>query len=329
MIDCGNLWAAWAALIVSFTALAKCADLFVESSVALAERFRMPRLLVGILLVSLATTAPELAVSLTSALRGEPQMALGNAIGSVICDDGLALGLCGILSAVPIAVMPRILRTSGLFLLLVQALAFLFVVGDYTLNRIEGVVLVTLFACYMCFLCSGRRKGQEAAKCALPERDHPATAKPVLKIALFFAVSIAGIVVSSQFIIVSAGTIAVSFGIPKAIVAAVLVAFGTSIPEIATCVTAAVKKEGELAVGNIIGADIMNICWVAGASAIANDLEILPEELWFMFPWMFVIVGMMLFLLWRGYSLTRKKGLVLLCLYLVYLVSFFTLFQRS
>ncbi|MCK5849828.1 MAG: calcium/sodium antiporter [Kiritimatiellae bacterium] len=323
----GNLVIAWVALLGAFAILAKCADVFVENSIALANRLGIPKLVVGIVLVSLATTAPELAVSLMSALGGEPQMALGNAIGSVICDDGLALALCGIMAVGPIAVIPGILRTSGIFLISIEILAFLFIIGDSTLNRWEGGVLVALFVCYLIFLFYQHRKGkldqeQNAEETAV-EAGQGAS---MIKIVAMFILSLGGIIIASEFIITSAKTIALSFGMPTAVVAAVLVAFGTSIPEVATCITAARKNEGELAVGNIIGADIMNICWVAGASAIANDLELSPEEIWFMFPWMFVIVGVMLFLLWRGHNLNRQKGFILLGLYVVYLVSFFLLF---
>ena len=109
-------------------------------------------------------------------------------------------------------------------------------------------------------------------------------------------------------------------------IALTLVAFGTSIPEVVTCIVAARKKEGAIAVGNILGADIMNICWVAGASSIANDLALSKKQIFFMFPSMFVIVGAMLIMLRMGYRLTRKKGLILFALYLVYLASFFRLF---
>ena len=148
----GNVLFAWIALILAFIILAKCADIFVDSSVEIAEKLKMPKLVIGIVLVSLATTAPELAVSLMSAISGKPQIALGNAIGSVICDDGLALAFAGLIAATPILIIPRVLKTSGIFLLFIELLAFLFVLFDNTLNRWEGVILVTLFICYIIFL---------------------------------------------------------------------------------------------------------------------------------------------------------------------------------
>ena len=318
---------AWGILAVAFAILAKCADIFVNSSVSLANRFHVPKLVIGIVLVSLATTAPELSVSLMSAIRGDPAMALGNAVGSVICDDGLALALCGIMAPTAIAINPYVLKSSGRFLLAIELLAFLFILPDCTLGRMEGIILLALFVGYIAFLFVQHKRGKIKAD---EKSLHTSADRTSLwKLALLFLVALAGIIFASEFIIISAKEIATDAGIPPAIVAMTLVAFGTSIPEVATCVVAARKGEGALAVGNIIGADIMNICWVAGASAIANDLTLEAEQIYFMFPAMFVIVGAMLFMLRMGYRLTRKKGFILLGLYVAYLISFFAVFPPS
>jgi len=317
---------AWVALVVAFAVLAKCADVFVDNAVALANALKIPKLIIGIVLVSLATTAPELAVSLTSALRGNPEMALGNAVGSVICNGGLALALSGIVSVAIIAVMPRVLNTAGTCLVTVAILAFVFVFPDSTLSRWEGAVLVVVFFAYTAYLLWRHRKDKDPAeegdKAARNERR-----RPLWLILLFFVVALAGIIIASNVIISSASTIARSFGIPEGMIALTLVALGTSIPEVATCVAAALKKQGSIAVGNILGANIMNICWVAGASAIANDLTLSRQQILFMFPWMFVIVAAMLILLRIGHNLGRRKGLILLALYAIYIATFFVLFR--
>jgi len=318
--------AAWAALIISFAILAKCADLFVENSVALARRFGIPKLVVGIVLVSLATTAPELAVSMTAALKGNPEMALGNAIGSVICDDGLALPAAGFFAASAIILMPGVLKTSGAFLVAIEILTFAFVLPDATLSRGEGMVLVSLFLLYMIFLFWASHRGlftpptpEIVEKEKKKEFSIPLTA-------VLFTISLGGIILASEFIVVSAKTIALSFKIPESVIALTMVALGTSIPEVATCITAARKGHGALAVGNILGADILNICWVAGASSIANDLTIGKREMYFMFPSMFVIVGAMLIALCWGCSLTKRKAAFIFSLYLIYLAASFIVF---
>lgn len=127
----------------------------------------------------------------------------------------------------------------------------------------------------------------------------------------------------------SATTIALWLNVPEAIIALTLVAFGTSIPEVATSVTAALKGEGALAVGNILGTNIMNICCVAGISAMANDLTVSRKEALYMFCAMFLIVPLALAMLRQGYRLTRRQGVILFGAYLVYLASFFLLFPPA
>ena len=320
-----HISAAWICLILAFGVLARSADLFVDSSVSLANRFRIPRLVIGIVLVSLATTAPELSVSLMSALHGKPEMALGNAVGSVICNKGLGLALCALIAGTAIPVIPHVLNTSGSFLLFVSLLAFGAVLPDCTLGRFEGLILVGLFFGYLAFLFRQHRIGRfhddvdmEAAS------DHLHVSGP--RLVFLFLIGLAGIIVSSRVVILSATSIAVWIGIPEAVIALTLVALGTSIPEVATCVSAARKKEGALAVGNILGANIMNICWVAGFSAVVNPLSLERRELLFMFPAMCIILVVSLAMLRMGYRLTRRQGIVLLALYAAYLVSFFIVF---
>ena len=317
-----NILVAIGVLAVAFVVLALSADIFVTSAAGIAVKFKIPRLVIGIVLVSLGTTAPELTVSLVSALKGQPEIALGNAIGSVICDDGLALPLCAFFSAGAIPVMRGVLATSGIFLLVIQVAAMVFILPDATLTGTEGMVLVGIFVVYTATLLWRHKKHPEDEMSEL--EDIPETVEKALPaLVIAFVVALAALILASDFIVTSATTIALALHVPDAIIAVTLVAFGTSIPEIATCVTAARKGEGALAVGNIIGADVLNICWVAGASAIANDLIIPPEQAQLMVPSMTIIVLVMLGLLRWKHTLTKRKGAILLVLYIAYLaVSF-------
>lgn len=323
----GSLGAAWIGLLLSFALLAKCADLFVDSSVSLAVKLRIPKVVVGIVLVSFATTAPELAVSLSSALRGMPEMALGNALGSVICNAGLALALSGIVAGTAIAIIPGVLRTAGGFLALVSVMAFLFVLPDNTLGRWEGALLVLCFFGYLGVLLRQHLKGRFHAEADAEVQDHDLHTRSLAVMLVFFAAGLIGIILASNVIITSAGTIARAFNIPEGIIAMTLVALGTSIPEIATCVASVLKRHGAVAVGNILGAEIMNVCWVAGGSAMANRLTVTRKETLFMFPATLVFVAAMLILLRLGYRIDRKRGAVLLGLYALYLASFFVFFR--
>lgn len=321
-----NILFAWLLLLFSFAVLALCAGCFVEALAGVSCRLRLPKLLVGLGIGAVATTAPEFSVSLLSSIQGRPEIALGNAIGSVICDDGLALGLLGLTSLTAIAIDLRQLRTTGVFLLVVQTLLVWFVAFDATLSRWEGATLLLLFAGYLGVLYRQHRRGDFRTafelEAALAQK---AATMGKVKMAGFFVVGLAGILVASDSVVLSARAIAVSWGVSDGIIAMTLVALGTSVPEVATCVAAARRGEGALAVGNILGADIMNICWVAGASALANPLTIPAREAAVMLPAMAIMVLTMLGLLRWGYRLTRGKSLVLLALYGIYLAVFLAL----
>lgn len=323
-IEQESVWVSWVVLAVAFAVLAKCADLFVDSAVGIAARLHLPKLVIGIVLVSVATTSPELSVSLMAALRGSPEMALGNAIGSIICNCGIALALCGVFSKTPVPVLKNAFRTAGGFLVFTAILCALFVGFDLTLSRLEGGILLLCFAGYLGLLVRQYKQGhlREMVEAEVAELS---SSVPVL--VLFFVVGLGGVILSSKFVVVTSVTIAKSMGVPEAVIALTLVALGTSIPEVATSVVAAIKGQGALSVGNILGANIMNICWVAGASALANPLSLSRREINFMFPAMFIIVAVTVFVLHTSEALSRREGAVLFGVYCLYIASFFLAFQ--
>ena len=323
-IEQGPVWVSWVILAAAFAVLAKCADLFVDSAVGIAERLHLPKLMIGIVLVSVATTSPELSVSLMAALRGSPEMALGNAIGSVICNCGIALALCAVFSKTSVPVLKYAFRTAGGFLVFVSILCALFVGVDLTLSRIEGGILLLCFAGYLGFLVRQYKQGHMRE---VNEADVTEIAKPALALLLLFLVGLAGVILSSKFVVVTSVTIAKSMGVPEAVIALTLVALGTSIPEVATSVVSAIKGQGALSVGNILGANIMNICWVAGSSSLANPLSLSRREINFMFPAMFIIVAVTVFVLHTSEALSRREGAVLFGVYCLYIASFFLAFQ--
>jgi cation:H+ antiporter len=300
--------------------LAKCADWLVDGASAIATKLNAPPILIGILVVGIGTTAPELAVSVTAALEGKAEMALGNAIGSVIYDDGIALPLAALFAPTAIAIDRTVLRSAAIFLIVVDLLAY-YLAYDGVLVRYEGALLVLCFIAYMVYnYWEQKTKTNQGSQ----EQDETDEALSVGKILLLFAGGLGGMIISSELIVKSATVIAYQMGVPEVIVALALVALGTSIPEVATCIIAARKGRGSLAVGNILGADILNICWIAGASAIVNPLAVGKDVINFIFPAMLVIVCSMLGLMRLNHQLNRWKGVVLLGLCLVYLVLLYT-----
>ncbi|MFT5086212.1 MAG: cation:H+ antiporter [Candidatus Latescibacterota bacterium] len=312
-----GVWTAFGLMAISFVILAKCADWLIEGAIEVAQHLKAPPMLIGIVIVGIGTTAPELAVSVTAALEGNPEVALGNAIGSVIYDDGIALPMAAFFAPAAILIDRTVLRSAAIFLIIVDVLAY-FLAYDGTLGRGEGIVLVLFFVGYLLYTYWEQKRvgSSEVMEDAGERRSWP------LVVALFVG-GLAGVLISSDWIVAATPVVGIALGVPNVIIGLVMVALGTSIPEIATCIIAARKGQGSLAVGNILGADILNICWIAGASAIVNPLTVERDVINFMFPSMIVIVLSMLGLLRIGHRLTRWKGVVLMILCAVYLVALF------
>ena len=320
-----------AAFLAAFAILFKCADLFVDGASRIATILNIPKLLVGIVLVGLATTAPEFAVSVIAAIRGLPELALGNAIGSVIVDDCVALALAAILAPTVIFINCRMLRIFGAFLLGIDFLAY-FLARDGVLNRWEGLILISLLGVYFVLLfkvrsfrAPGITDNGEAENSAGP-RMNAAVRRDLRAPALKFLIGLVGVILTAEVIVRSAEYVARYFAIPEIIIGSTIVAIGTSLPEVSTCITAALRREGELAVGNILGADVLNILWIIGVASLTNPIIVDRAIINFKFPYMILVVTVMLVLMSIGCRLNRYKGFILLGFYLLYLLLTFHLF---
>lgn len=300
-----------------FFVLFKSADYFVEAAVGFATHWNVPQMLVGILIVGFATTAPEIAVSAQAAYLGHPEIAFGNAIGSVIVDDGVALALAGIVASTPIMVNKNILRTAGVFLIIIDVIAFFFS-KEGIISRIEGAALISLLVLYILFVMYMEKK-RRIHLMVVDEELTKQEGVNLKRLVFMFLAGLGGVVLSSRGVIHSAEFIARYLHVSETIIALTIIAIGTSLPEISTCIVASLKGHGEIAVGDIIGADILNILWIIGVSALIRPIELEPFTVFFSFISMFIVVGATLTSLWIGYRLHRKKSIVLLFLYLIYL----------
>lgn len=314
---------AFGVLVVSFAILAKCADWFIDGAVGIADIFHLPRMVVGMFMVGFATTAPELAVSVQAAFMGHSEIALGNAIGSVIVDDGVAMAMAAILASTPILIPKRILRTAAIFLIVIDLVAYA-LASNGVLNRIEGVILVAAFFAYLVYMIRSRSVMIEDEMALIDQIEAKTTdwKRPTL----LFLSGLVGVLLSSRGVIESSLVIARFFNVSEAIIGLTIIAIGTSLPEISTCIAAARKGEGQIAVGDIIGADIMNICWIAGASSIVRPIHVSLRLINFAFPFMLAIVITMLGMMRYRHRLERKHGIVLLTMYAIYLILTIKLF---
>jgi len=322
----------FAALIISFAILFKSADFFIKGASGIAKALDIPKLIVGIVLVGMATTAPEFGASVIAAFRKHPELALGNAIGSVICDDGIALGLAAILAPVAITINCKILKSVGLFLLSVDIFAYL-LARNGTIGRLEGMVFLVILCIYFIVIIRSQRanlkfKNQDTDHESEISRNLHKAKKALLKrSAYFFLGGLTGVSITCWIVVEASIRIAEYFSVSEVIIGSTIVAIGTSLPEISTCITAALKGEGEIAVGDIIGADILNILWIIGFASVVNPIKVEVDFINFIFPFMILIVTVMLVSMRIRCRLGKIKGFVLLGLYLVYLtltLIFFT-----
>jgi len=320
-----------AALIFSFVILFKAADYFVIGASGIADVFKIPKLIIGIVLVSLATTAPEFSVSVIAAILGNLEISLGNAVGSVICDDGIAIAMAALFAPAVILINCRILKFTAVFLISIDIFVYL-LMRNGVIGRLEGVVFVLILVVYFVIVIRNPRYRVDAAggdkSITLAEQEEALIERKIeiRRCVLYLLGGVSGVILASFVVNWSAVHIAEYFSISETVIGSTIVAIGTSIPEIGICITAARRGEGEIAVGNILGADVLNILWIIGAAAIVRPLHVELAVINFTFPFMILIVAVMLACMRIGCRLGKVKGVILFSMYLVYLglmIAFF------
>ena len=307
-----NIFIAIALLIVGFVMLTKGADWFVDGSSALAFRLGIPQLVIGLTIVAMGTSAPEAAVSITSALKGNEGITVGNVVGSNIMNVLVILGLTGVIRKV--SVQKNTIRYEIPFTIVITVLLAGMGLADQKINRFEGVILWACMILYLAYLYWLTKHG-------VPLEDMPEVDKsePVWKMILMIVVGIVMIVWGSDISVDAATALAKMFGMSERLIGLTIVAFGTSLPELVTSVTAAIKGKADIAVGNIVGSNIFNILFVVGTTAlitpVAYSRDFLVDSL--------VAIGTMILLfvcVARKKELGRPAGIVMLLAYAGYFV---------
>ncbi len=302
--------------------LGKSADILIDEAVILSSRWGVPKVLIGATIVSLGTTAPEVAVSVVAAVQGVAELALGNAVGSIICDTGLILGLAALIAPLPldrdIVNRQGWIQLGAGVLLVVSCLPFgslptLFSSGG-RLPQWMGIIFLALLVVYLWLTVMWARSGTAVDENAAADDD-----AKTLTVLLKLIGGVIAVVTSSMILIPAVREAALRLHIPPGVIAATLVAFGTSLPELVTVVTAARRGHGELAIGNVIGADILNALFVAGAAAAVTPAGLPASPLFFSFLFPAMLVILVVFrvgIFMSGASLKRPFGIVLLAVYL-------------
>ena len=301
-------------LIVGFVLLIKSAELFVNASVAIAKRLRIPSLVIGLTVVAMGTSAPELMISVSAAIGGSGDLAVANVVGSNIFNLIFIVGFCSLLY--PIGVnLKEIARDYWVSVVAAVFLLVVVIVFHDTIPRIASLILLVGFAVYMITLVRHTMKNKIEEEDA--EQD-TAKQKP-LALNIFLAVLGAAIIVlGGQLTVSSAVSIAQAAGVTERVIGLTIVAMGTSLPELVTTIIACRKKEGEFAVGFIVGSNIFNIMFVLGVAGIITPLAIESGAL---FDLAVLIAGSLLFLVFActGKRISRIEGLALAMVYAGYM----------
>lgn len=255
-------------LVVGLVLLIKGADVFVDGASNIARKFKIPSLIIGLTLVSIGTSAPELSISVTSALQGMNSMSFGNVIGSNTFNVLMVIGISTLFTS--LAVSSDVKKFDIPILISIYALLALFVFGTspYTLSRIESAILLAVFAAYLAFLIY-RGKKQPAE----PENN----AEPIKKLyvsIILVVVGAAAIIFGGDLVVDSASDLAMAFGMSELMVGLTIVAVGTSLPELVTSMVAAKKGEADIAVGNAVGSSIMNTVLILGVSSVISPISV-------------------------------------------------------
>jgi len=310
-------------LIGGLVLIVKGGEFFVAAAVRTAEFLKMPRVVIGSTLVSLATTSPELVVSVMAGLKGEPGVAVGNAVGSCICNVGLILGLTAAIKHVD--VHPRMLQTP-LLAMFACGLGLLVLTLDLTLTRWQGVVMIAAGVGYFAwdFWQHYRyRKPAVVAEATTIEEEVAASSwrwfKTRTGTAAQFVLGAGLVILGSRFLVDGAVNVAGRLGIPPMVIGLTVIAMGTSLPELTTAVMSSRKSVADLAVGNVLGANIANLTLVVGAAAVLHDVTMDRLTQVFNFPAMLAIMGLLWWMLRTDHRVTRREGLVLLAAYGSYL----------
>lgn len=297
-------------LAVGFCMLVKGADWFVDGAAGIAEKFGIPHLVVGLTIVAMGTSAPEAAVSITAALKGNAGITIGNIVGSNILNILVILGVASVI--IPIAVAKSTVKVEIPFMLVITIL--LLVLGC-TGNEIvlwEGIILWIAFILYLAYLFRMAAKNKEEAPEDMAE-------KPVWKLLLLVVVGLGLIMLGSNLAVDAATEIAKILGMSDRLIGLTIVALGTSLPELVTSVSAARKGKADIAIGNIVGSNIFNILFVVGTTALITPV---------VFETKFVIdmlisaaAGVLLWVcVFKDHKLSRTGGIIMLAGYAAYFI---------
>ena len=306
-------------LIIGLIVLIIGGDYLVRGSSSIALRLHLSPLVVGLTIVAFGTSAPELLISIQSALKGSPDIAMGNVVGSNICNLALVLGITAVVN--PVKVQLNSIRVDWPMTMGASILLYLLVL-EGILTAIEGVIFIVCLIVYVAFIVTQSRKDVKSAKLKLDIAALPdAPKQQIWKDIFFIILGCVALFFGSEWFVISAKDLALSLGVEERVVGLTIVAFGTSLPEMVTAAVASFKGESDLALGNLMGSNIFNILSILGITAIIQPISVHEVILNKDLIWMLMITLMILPLMIVRREVGRGDGAVLLIVYAVYIYT--------
>ena len=299
-----------ALLALGFVLLVKGADWFVDGAASIAAKLGIPQLVIGLTIVALGTSAPEAAVSLTAAFHGNADITIGNVVGSNIMNILIILGLAAVICPMKVA---RLTAFVDIPVTIVITLLLLLLGYDGTVSRLDAGILLLFFIAYLSYLFAMTKKGLIVGE----SEEEGAKIQSVLKALLFTVVGLALIIVGSSLAVDAASAIAMMLGLSERFIGLTIVALGTSLPELFTSVAAAIKKNPDMAIGNIVGSNIFNILFIVGLSGLVIPVPFVSA---FRFDTLIAAAAALLLLVLAlpTKRLGRVAGIIMLAGYVAY-----------
>ena len=306
-------------LLIGFILLIKSADFFVDGSSSIAKTLKIPTIVIGLTIVAFGTSAPEAAVSISAALKGQNDIAIANAVGSNIFNLLGVLGISAILS--PVKVQKNTIVKEFPFAIL-ASLSLLILSYDIkfqgynenVLTRSDGLMLFALFLIFMYYLLELALSSKEEMKV-----EKGSSKEPIAKSILISIIGIIGIIIGGNLVVDSARDIALTLGMSENLIGLTIVSIGTSLPEFVTSVIAAKKGESDIVIGNIIGSNIFNILFVLGISSIIHSINVTPIVYFDMIIMLVFTVITYIFAVTKK-KVTKFEGIILTTTYLLYII---------
>jgi cation:H+ antiporter len=305
-------------LIIGFVFLIKGADFFVDGASAIAKIFRVPPILIGLTIVAFGTSAPEAAVSINAALIGSNEISLGNVIGSNVFNLLMVIGISAIIN--PLKIQKTTILKEFPFAILTSVV--LYIVGadiilqkssTNIISRGDGLVLIALFFVFLYYLIE---------MAIMSKEDYKDDVKKISlqKSILITIVGVIGIMFGAEWVVDASSAIAIDFGMSKSLVGLTFVAIGTSLPELVTSIVAALKNESDIAMGNVIGSNMLNVLFVLGISTTIRPIPISPNILYDMIFLLAITILTFIFAITKR-TIFRSEGTVLTLLYFIYMAA--------